>query len=59
RVFTHFSPVDTYNALNTPSQLRFADRNFRDHAGAGSSLVLYGHGDGGGGPTLNCIGRIT
>lgn len=57
RVFTHFSPVDTYNALNTPSQLRFADRNFRDHAGAGSSLVLYGHGDGGGGPTQDMVSR--
>jgi len=58
RVFTHFSPVDTYNALNTPSQLRFADRNFRDHAGAGSSLVLYGHGDGGGGPTQEMVDRV-
>ncbi|MFM8826427.1 MAG: alpha-mannosidase, partial [Actinomycetota bacterium] len=57
RVFTHFSPVDTYNALNTPSQLRFASRNFSDHVGASSSLVLYGHGDGGGGPTQAMVDR--
>ncbi|MFZ9863745.1 MAG: alpha-mannosidase [Ilumatobacteraceae bacterium] len=57
RVFTHFSPIDTYNALMTPSQLRFAERNFADHAGATMSLVLYGHGDGGGGPTQHMIDR--
>jgi alpha-mannosidase len=57
RVFTHFSPVDTYNALVTPSQLRFASRNFSDHVGASSSLVLYGHGDGGGGPTQAMVDR--
>ena len=57
RVFTHFSPVDTYNALNLPSQFRFAERNFSDHVGASTSLVLYGHGDGGGGPTQTMIDR--
>lgn len=57
RVFTHFSPVDTYNALNLPSQFRFAEQNFSDHAGASSSLVLFGHGDGGGGPTQQMIDR--
>ncbi|MGA1362094.1 MAG: alpha-mannosidase [Ilumatobacteraceae bacterium] len=56
-VFTHFSPVDTYNAINTPSQFRLAERNFSDHVGASSSLVLFGHGDGGGGPTQQMIER--
>lgn len=57
RLFTHFSPIDTYNALLTPSQLRFAARNFRDHAGASQSLALFGHGDGGGGPTQEMVDR--
>ena len=57
RVFTHFSPVDTYNALNLPSQFRFAESNFSDHVGASTSLVLFGHGDGGGGPTQQMIDR--
>jgi alpha-mannosidase len=57
QVFTHFSPVDTYNAIMTPSQLRFAERNYKDHAGSSHSLVLYGHGDGGGGPTQTMIDR--
>ncbi|MFM7263806.1 MAG: alpha-mannosidase, partial [Acidimicrobiales bacterium] len=56
-VFAHFSPVDTYNAINTPSQFRLAERNFSDHVGASSSLVLFGHGDGGGGPTQQMIDR--
>lgn len=58
RVFAHFSPVETYNALLTPSQLRFAERNFSDHAGASMSLALYGHGDGGGGPTQQMMDRV-
>jgi alpha-mannosidase len=60
-VFTHFSPIDTYNALLTPGQLRFAERNFKDHRGASSSLALYGHGDGGGGPTQTMVdlGRLS
>jgi alpha-mannosidase len=41
----------------TPSQLRFAERNYKDHAGSSHSLVLYGHGDGGGGPTQTMIDR--
>lgn len=57
RLFTHFSPVDTYNANLMPSQLRFAERNFTDHAGATMSLALFGHGDGGGGPTQQMIDR--
>ena len=57
RLFTHFSPVETYNALLTPSQMRFASRNFLDHRGASQSLALYGHGDGGGGPTQEMVDR--
>jgi len=57
RVFAHFSPVDTYNAVNTPSQFRFASRNFSDHVGSSAPLVLYGHGDGGGGPTQTMVDR--
>ena len=57
QVFTHFSPIDTYNALLNPSQLRFAETNYQDHIGSSHSLVLYGHGDGGGGPTQSMIDR--
>lgn len=58
RLFTHFSPVETYNAINIPSQLRFASSNFADHGGASTSLVCFGHGDGGGGPTEEMVRRV-
>lgn len=57
RVLTHFSPVETYNATLMPSQLRFAAANFADHGGASSSLLCFGHGDGGGGPTATMLER--
>lgn len=58
RVLTHFSPVETYNAVMTPGQLRFAAANFADHAVSDVSLVCFGHGDGGGGPTADMLERI-
>lgn len=57
RVLTHFSPADTYNALLGPGELRAAAGRFAEHAGASSSLVCFGHGDGGGGPTDAMIQR--
>ncbi|MBR8742378.1 glycoside hydrolase family 38 C-terminal domain-containing protein [Nocardiopsis sp. MG754419] len=57
RVFTHFPPVDTYNAELTGEELAHASRNFRDKGGSSHSLVPFGHGDGGGGPTREMLGR--
>lgn len=55
RVFTHFPPVDTYNSDLSAAELRYAERNFRDKAGASESLAPFGFGDGGGGPTEEMI----
>ncbi|MER5443312.1 glycoside hydrolase family 38 C-terminal domain-containing protein [Streptomyces sp. NPDC002790] len=55
RVFTHFPPVDTYNAQFHASELARAERNFADKGGASSSLVPFGWGDGGGGPTREML----
>lgn len=55
RIFTHFLPVDTYNATLAPAELHHAATNFRDKGRAQSSLVPYGYGDGGGGPTREMI----
>ncbi|RLE25495.1 MAG: alpha-mannosidase, partial [Actinobacteria bacterium] len=57
RVLTHFPPVDTYNAEITPAEVAFAARNFRDHGWSSSSLMPFGHGDGGGGPTREMLER--
>ncbi|WP_077490809.1 alpha-mannosidase [Sinomonas mesophila] len=51
RVFTHFPPADTYNSDLRASDLAHAERNFREHGRASLSLIPFGHGDGGGGPT--------
>lgn len=57
RVFTHFPPVDTYNSELTGHELAHAARNFRERGRATRSLVPFGHGDGGGGPTREMLGR--
>ncbi|MGW3243730.1 alpha-mannosidase [Streptomyces sp. NPDC001070] len=51
RVFTHFPPVDTYNSQFSGRELAHAVRNFADKGRATRSLVPFGWGDGGGGPT--------
>ncbi|MFE2025738.1 alpha-mannosidase [Streptomyces hygroscopicus] len=55
RVFTHFPPVDTYNAEFKASELAHAERNFADKGLATRSLVPFGYGDGGGGPTREML----
>jgi alpha-mannosidase len=57
RVLTHFPPVDTYNAEITPTELAFSVTNFQDHAWSSDSLMPFGHGDGGGGPTREMVER--
>ncbi|MEU9320097.1 glycoside hydrolase family 38 C-terminal domain-containing protein [Streptomyces sp. NPDC048295] len=57
RVFTHFPPVDTYVAELSGEELAHAEANFRDKGRATRSLVPFGWGDGGGGPTREMLAR--
>ena len=57
RVFTHFPPVDTYNAQMLPSELAHAARNYAEQGFGTRSLVPFGYGDGGGGPTREMMER--
>jgi alpha-mannosidase len=57
RVLTHFPPVDTYNAEITPAEFAFSVTNFQDHGWSTDSLMPFGHGDGGGGPTREMVER--
>jgi alpha-mannosidase len=57
RVLTHFPPVDTYNAEITPGEVAHSVDNFKDHAWSDVSLMPFGHGDGGGGPTREMLER--
>ncbi|MEW1812214.1 glycoside hydrolase family 38 C-terminal domain-containing protein [Pseudarthrobacter phenanthrenivorans] len=55
RLFTHFPPVDTYNSDLSGRDLAHAERNYRDHGRGTVSLVPFGFGDGGGGPTREML----
>lgn len=57
RIFAHFPPVATYNAVLSPAELARARRGFAESGRARRSLVPFGYGDGGGGPTAEMLER--
>jgi alpha-mannosidase len=59
RIFSHFPPVDSYNSGLTGAEIAHTERNFRDKAHANRSLVPFGYGDGGGGPTREMLARAS
>ena len=58
RIFTHFPPADTYAAWCKVQELDYAEKNFQDKDLADRSLLLFGFGDGGGGPTRNMMEHL-
>ena len=57
-VFTHFPPAETYNGTMAARELAHAVRNFADKGGSNSSVLPFGHGDGGGGPTPQMLAQF-
>ncbi|KUN88038.1 alpha-mannosidase [Streptomyces griseoruber] len=57
RIFTHFPPVDTYNARFSGEEMDRAVRNYSEKGGGTRSLAPFGWGDGGGGPTREIMER--
>ncbi|MET9358642.1 glycoside hydrolase family 38 C-terminal domain-containing protein [Streptomyces sp. NPDC006617] len=57
RIFTHFPPVDTYNARFSGKEMARATRNYQEKGLATRSLAPFGWGDGGGGPTREIMER--
>ncbi|MCL6731876.1 alpha-mannosidase [Streptomyces neyagawaensis] len=57
RIFTHFPPVDTYNARFSGEEMDRAVRNYREKGAGTRSLAPFGWGDGGGGPTREIMER--
>ena len=54
-VLVHFPPSDTYSsAADVPELLKTA-RDYRNLEHSHTSLLVYGHGDGGGGPTRDML----
>jgi alpha-mannosidase len=57
-VLTHFSPADTYTAQASVKDAVFMVKNNKDKQYSNKSLLLYGNGDGGGGPLKPMLERI-
>jgi alpha-mannosidase len=58
QVLTHFPPADTYNSDATAAELRKVARDYKGHEYSGTSLLVFGYGDGGGGPTKAMLETI-
>ncbi|MFL5955344.1 MAG: alpha-mannosidase [Gaiellaceae bacterium] len=57
-VLGHFPPADNYNSDASVQELLYAQREFKDHESSSTSLLVYGYGDGGGGPTRAMLERL-
>ncbi len=55
RVLTHFPPADTYSGTCQVSQLRYHAANYKNSDRGADAYYLFGHGDGGGGPTAEML----
>ncbi len=58
RVLTHFPPADTYNSMANVKEVLFNIRNYKDHDRSNHSYLLFGYGDGGGGPTRQMLEQL-
>jgi alpha-mannosidase len=58
RVLTHFPPADNYNAEANVKDVLFSMSNFKDLDRAKEGYMLFGFGDGGGGPTPAMLEQI-
>lgn len=59
RLFTHFPSADTYHAEVSAFDLRKAERQFADKGATNVSLLPFGWGDGGGGPTEDMLASVS
>ncbi|MFC7549299.1 alpha-mannosidase [Plantactinospora sp. GCM10030261] len=55
RIFTHFPPADTYSSELSGKELAYGVSNFAEHGRSSVSLLPFGYGDGGGGPTREML----
>ena len=57
-VLGHFPPADTYNSDASVREVLYGAGAFKDHESSGTSLLVFGFGDGGGGPTRAMLERL-
>jgi len=58
RVLTHMPPEDTYNSPAAPRSIAKIEREYLDKNVSGHALMLFGIGDGGGGPGEEHLERL-
>ena len=59
RIFTHFPSADTYHAHVSAEELLLAEAQFVEKGGTNASLLPFGWGDGGGGPTEEMLASVS
>ncbi|EGG21717.1 alpha-mannosidase [Cavenderia fasciculata] len=59
RVLTHFPPANTYNSAADVKEVQMCESNHKNNDVSNNSLMIYGHGDGGGGPNIEMIERLS
>ena len=58
RVLTHMLPEETYNGPALPQSVATIERNFKEKGLSEHALMLFGIGDGGGGPGAYHLARL-
>ena len=57
-VLTHMLPEETYNSPAAPRSVRRIEQNYRDSGVSSRALMVFGIGDGGGGPGEEHLERL-
>ncbi|CAI2163478.1 3771_t:CDS:10 [Funneliformis geosporum] len=58
KVLTHMCPAESYVSQCTPGELVNSVKNHKDKEYSNESLLVFGNGDGGGGPLASMIERL-
>ncbi|MDT0144826.1 glycoside hydrolase family 38 C-terminal domain-containing protein [Microbacterium sp. PRC9] len=56
RILTHLPPSDKYNSDMSQADLHLGERQNKERGVVDCSMILFGYGDGGGGPTREMLG---
>ncbi|KAI8142671.1 glycosyl hydrolases family 38 N-terminal domain-containing protein [Fennellomyces sp. T-0311] len=57
-ILAHLTPAETYNASVSVAEFTKCTKNHHDLEYSNESLLCFGHGDGGGGPTPEMLERL-
>lgn len=59
QVLTHFPPADSYNAMGDVKDVLYSMTNYKDLDRSTEAYLLFGWGDGGGGPTRAMLEQLS